>query len=144
MRGAVDVAFEQLDVLSQLRVGEQPTAGVIEIHVPTAVQPPEVGGAKLVENSRVGVAWVVAAKRGFRRLKRLELGARDAHSARCSPLGSTATSMPCRTLWVTAQRSPNSSRIRWASIRARWRQQRALVSRPGSARVRASRARGAA
>jgi len=46
-------------VLAQLRLGVQPAAGVIEVHVTAPIQAREIAARELVEQCRVGIAGIV-------------------------------------------------------------------------------------
>ncbi len=100
MRVAEHALLEQANVLAQLRIGVETAAGVVEIHVATAVKPRIVAGAKLVNQDRGGVAGMRSAKRDLGRLTRPELGPGGDHDADDALIGATptSTSMPCRTL----------------------------------------------
>jgi hypothetical protein len=49
VRVAEHIATEQLDMCSQLRLGEQAATGVVEVDVPAAVQARKVADAKLID-----------------------------------------------------------------------------------------------
>ena len=55
MRVAEHGALQQLHVLAQLRGGEEPAAGVVQVHVAALVEALVLGAAKLLEQRRLGV-----------------------------------------------------------------------------------------
>ena len=60
-------------------LGGQPSAGVIQVHVPASIQTREIGAAKLVEHARVGVVRTFGAKAGLGCLDRPQLGVDNVH-----------------------------------------------------------------
>ena len=52
--------LEQPHVLAQLRLGIEPAAGVVEVHVAAAVKPREIAAAQLIEHGGVRVIGMVA------------------------------------------------------------------------------------
>ena len=64
---AKDAASEQGQMLAQLRLGVDATAGIIQVGVPQLVQPRILGGAPGVQRGSGGLGWVRAENGGVRR-----------------------------------------------------------------------------
>ena len=79
VRVAEHGALEQLDVLAQLRGGEQAAAGVVQVGVAAVVQACEVRATQLVERGRLGVSGVGAQERSLRGFDALGFSIRGAH-----------------------------------------------------------------
>jgi hypothetical protein len=67
MRVAEHATAQQLEMLEQLELRVEPSAGVVEIDLIGAVEAGEVGRAELVQDARARVARVRAVKRSLRR-----------------------------------------------------------------------------
>ena len=69
VRVAEDMLGEKFVMASQLRIGIQPAAGVIEVDMPAQVEAGVVGGAQVVDDLCGGVGGI-----GFQEIDKLNIG----------------------------------------------------------------------
>jgi hypothetical protein len=97
VRIAEHLALQQPDVLVQLRGGEQPPAGVVEIHMAAVVEAAEVAGAQLVEPRRRGVLGMGPEELGFGDV-------RDAHGSAATGRRASAAVTKITPVWASKSR----------------------------------------